>query len=847
MLLEVLLEGLELSVEDAGEGDGWAELALSGVAALLLLQPTASPKLSSAIVRIFFILRVLSIEGLFIGMKSMRMGMAEIRQLWQLASPGMQLTFMRFPSQRSSASALLLLSITLTITLFAGCSGHRLAQRAQRLEDQGKYLEAAVLYQQLAGRYEGQPKKQSVLETRMGEMLLRADHAQEAFSAFEKAAELDNSNILAQLRLAQLYIAANSPQKSYEHLVAVLNQQPNQPEAVAALGAYYSAVGEVQRAEQEFQRALALEPQRQSTAVALADLYDDGGQVEKAREVLVRAAEAGKSDPLAWLALGRLEEEQGNGAAAESAYRKAVNADDSPETNLRLAQHLLRSAKIKEAEEALKRADSKRPLGSTWLADFELGAGHGVRAANHYQTVLQTRLASGAKQSADETAAIAARVIEADLGMASESATGDRQSRTALAKLHLDEYRARLDPTTTHVLETEIALLDGDITKAGSTADQAVASGPESAAAYFVRGQVQQARGDDAEAVSQWTTALTKDPEYTPALLAMGEIDFSQREYAAAEKQAAAVVRREPANLNALLLYARVLAANQNYAGAQAIATRAQAVAHDSAEPYVVLGQIEMQQQRPALALIEFQQAVVLDPQSREAMEGLTTVYRKGKMTHELIAKLEHTAEAPPRSSALMEIAGRLYSDRRQFSDAERCFKKALQIDRQRATAAMALAENAMAQQKGQAFDKLQSLTGKLGGSADALLTALHAQEENQPELAIANYEAAIRRGEASGVAANNLAWLYAEKGQSLDRALELARFAHDHDPRNLAVTDTLGFVYLARREYSQAVDVLKEAVQSASVGHAAPDAQTQALLQQHLAEAYARVGESSH
>jgi tetratricopeptide (TPR) repeat protein len=718
-----------------------------------------------------------------------------------------------------------------------------MAQRAQRLEDQGQYLEAAVLYQQLAARYEGQPKKQSIAETRMGEVLLRGDHAQEAFSAFEKAAEHDSSNTLAQLRLAQLYIAANSPQKSYDHLVAVLNQQPNQPEAVAALGAYYSAIGEVARAEKEFQRALEIEPQRQSTAVALADLYDNAGEVDKAREVLLRSAQAGKNDPLAWMALGRLEEEQGNGEAAENAYRNAVKADDSPETNLRLAQHLLRSAKIKDAEEALTRADSKKPLSSTWLADFELNAGQGVRASVHYQTVLQTRMAGAGKRSPDETAAIAARVIEADLGTASESPVRDRQNPAALARLHLDQYRSQLDPTTTHILEAEIALLDGDIAQAARAADDAVASGSDSAPAYFVRGQVRKAQGDDSDAVSQWTTALTKDPEYTPALLAMAEIDFAQKQYAAAEKQVAAVVRREPANLNALLLYARVLSANEDSLAARAIVARAKAVARNASEPYVVLGQIEMKQHRPALALIEFQQAVILDPQSREALEGLTAVYREGKMTHELIARLEHTAAAPPRSSALMEIAGRLYSDHHEYNDAERCFTKALEIDRQRATAAMALAENAMAHNKGQAFDTLQSLAGKLGGSADALLAALRAQEQNQPEQAIANYETAIQRGEATGVAANNLAWLYAEKGQSLDRALELARFAHDHDPKNLAVTDTLGFVYLARREYTQAVNVLKDAVQSASASHAMPDAQTQTLLRQHLAEAYARAG----
>ena len=56
------------------------------------------------------------------------------------------------------------------------------------------------------------------------------------------------------------------------------------------------------------------------------------------------------------------------------------------------------------------------------------------------------------------------------------------------------------------------------------------------------------------------------------------------------------------------------------------------------------------------------------------------------------------------------------------------------------------------------------------------------------------------------GVAANNLAWIYAQRSINLDRALELAKSAHQSLSRDPGVMDTLGYVYLRRREYDQAI-----------------------------------------
>ena len=45
-------------------------------------------------------------------------------------------------------------------------------------------------------------------------------------------------------------------------------------------------------------------------------------------------------------------------------------------------------------------------------------------------------------------------------------------------------------------------------------------------------------------------------------------------------------------------------------------------------------------------------------------------------------------------------------------------------------------------------------------------------------------------------VAANNLAWMYAETGENLDMALQLAQAAARRLPNNPAIQDTLGWIY---------------------------------------------------
>ena len=93
------------------------------------------------------------------------------------------------------------------------------------------------------------------------------------------------------------------------------------------------------------------------------------------------------------------------------------------------------------------------------------------------------------------------------------------------------------------------------------------------------------------------------------------------------------------------------------------------------------------------------------------------------------------------------------------------------------------------------------------------------AERRGDVNAAIHSYELAVGAGESSGVAANNLAWEYANQGVKLDVALQLAATAVDRNPKNPAAFDTLGVVQLKRRSYTEAVASLNKAISLMS-GH---------------------------
>ena len=738
------------------------------------------------------------------------------------------------------------------LTGLIGCSSaNQLLARAESLQSQGHFASALALYQQLLDRTPaGENHRRSELYLRVADCESQLDRIPEAFHAIQRAEESDPGNITAHLRLGEYYLAGGASERAREQAEFVLRSGGHDPDALALIGSAWAASGQHELAEEAYQRVLHLEPGRVNVALALADIYNQDDQIEEARHVLYEVASAQPRSSQPWVALGRLAEQQGDGASAEENYRRAIAAEDTAETNLRLAQFLQRTARINEAEQVLRHIDSLPDSEATALPDFQLLSGDVPAAVQGYQKVLddtrqkQTQRLPAPQhgQLAAQRARLVSRLAEADLGQADANAGSEHQAAIERARRRLDEFRSDLDAASISILNAEIALADANLPLAAIYAGGAVSLAPDSASAHYVLGQVKYRSGQRDEARKEWEDALDYDSHFVPARLDLGQLALEAHDAKQAEHYVIEAVRDEPGNVRALTLFASVLAGQGRNDVAAVIARRALALESSSPDAHIVLGRVALAQEHLAEALVQFEHALLLQPHSSDAIAGLAAVYRRGDFSRAMLRKMERQASAPPASATLMEIAGLLYQQHGWRADAERCLEQALRIDPSRSTAAGALA-------------KLQASSGHLDSAASSLaaadtqsavlLEAIRAEDQNRLDQAIAGYERAVRQGDQTGVASNNLAWLYAERGQDLGRALSLAQKAAEQAPENPAVLDTLGMVHLQMRQYSNAISALKNAHELAlRQGHSESDRELLREIRQHLSVAYLRAGQ---
>ena len=138
-----------------------------------------------------------------------------------------------------------------------------------------------------------------------------------------------------------------------------------------------------------------------------------------------------------------------------------------------------------------------------------------------------------------------------------------------------------------------------------------------------------------------------------------------------------------------------------------------------------------------------------------------------------------------------------------------------------------------------EAVAEFEKLAQRQPGSATVMTmvgSLLHKQ--NRTEQAQAWYERALAVDPQAAMAANNLAYLYAERGADLDVALGLAQTAKSRLPDDSAVNDTLGWVYHKRGIRELAITTLQESVKRDP---------SRALYHYHLGMAYAGIGDIQH
>ena len=86
-------------------------------------------------------------------------------------------------------------------------------------------------------------------------------------------------------------------------------------------------------------------------------------------------------------------------------------------------------------------------------------------------------------------------------------------------------------------------------------------------------------------------------------------------------------------------------------------------------------------------------------------------------------------------------------------------------------------------------------------------------EQQGKVDAAMKRYEDVLAIDSRAGTAANNLAWILADRGQDLDRALQLAQIAVAVAPETPQIIDTLGWVYYRRNQPELAIPLFQRCI----------------------------------
>lgn len=626
-------------------------------------------------------------------------------------------------------------------------------------------------------------------QVKVGEMLLVARQYEEAASRADKALAARPNHVPALVLRANALAGLNRIEDALSELELAIRTEPDRSESYASLGLMQFMRGDPARAEAAFKKAVETNQQSTQARLALASFYAAGGQRERAEEQFKAALAINSKDLLA---------------------------------NRALAYFYIASRRAPEAEPYLKVVADVAPsdTGKVILADYYIG----MRRLDDARRLLETIAANGTSAFATAKLRLAA------LGLSS----GDPEA----AMRSVEDVLAR-QPSHTDALIAKAELLAraGRWDDALAAARAAVASNQHSATAQFALGQALALKRDETNAIAAFNRALQLNPRLANAELELARIHLAHGRLKEAEQFAHAAITKLAGYVEAHLLLARIHLMNGQPAKAEpSLKALAQAFP-DSPAVQTEVGLLEMSKRNRLAARAAFMRVLERDPTYIEALAGLNKLDIEEKRTDAVKARMTDALRPKPQDGRMLLLASRTYASLGDLPTAEAMLQKAIASDPNNLDAYGMLGRlYATEQRLGDATAQFEKLAEKQPTSAAAhTIVGMLLDMQNRTSEAQQKYERALAVDPRAAVAANNLAWIYAETGGNLDIALQLAQNAKSQLPERPEVNDTLGWVYYKKGLSAMAVPPLLQSVQRDP---------TNATYHYHLGMAYAGSGE---
>jgi tetratricopeptide (TPR) repeat protein len=306
---------------------------------------------------------------------------------------------------------------------------------------------------------------------------------------------------------------------------------------------------------------------------------------------------------------------------------------------------------------------------------------------------------------------------------------------------------------------------------------------------------------------------ISTNPNYTDAILLLAQINLRTGHSEMVIEPLTDLLKRNPYLRAAALILAAAYGSLDRFDDAAVVIGEQVRLAPQDPKAQVELGLTLHQAKRNDEARQAFEKAAELGPDDLEPINELVGMDLADKRYAVAMQRVQQELQKRPDSAMVLFMEARIYAAQKDWARAESAARQAIGLDAKFAPAYDLLISVYREENKlPQAISELEASLVKDPNSQRTLLTmSLVYEQMKDYAKARDTYEKLLALNPNSVVGLNNLAILYCERLNQLDRAYELAQKARNLAPGNGSIADTLGWVLYKRGDYQQALTLLQE------------------------------------
>ncbi|HWF11876.1 MAG TPA: tetratricopeptide repeat protein [Bryobacteraceae bacterium] len=524
-----------------------------------------------------------------------------------------------------------------------------------------------------------------------------------------------------------------------------------------------------------------------------------------------------------------------------------------------LGQYYVRAKRIGDAEAILKTRIAKNPESNLYrieLARFYTKAGRGVDA----RAVLDAMIADPKRfpkahlDAGDfyvEGRQWAEARSEFNLGEQSDPKSGTLYAKRLLAVALTTKDSASAAQLLDRILKqdpndhdsaaarADLQMASGDPAKKALAMDtfrKLVEAMPENARYHYEYAEALRAGGQNDPAAAQYLLAVQRQPANIPALENLAELSIRRQALDDAITYADRALALNPSDARMSLVKSAALAAKGRFDETRSILRGVETQNPRLRDTQLQLALLDVEQKHYSQAEARFRKYYVGGKGDVKALEGLIAIYRAQRQLDQALTLLRQDLEKGPQYDSVRLLLAEVAHESGNNDLAIEQYRRLEQS--QPKAPAIAIQLGVVCQEKGDLkcaigeFERAKTLAPETAAVWGYLGKAL--EDVGRPAEAIASYQKSLELDKRNPWVMNNLAFLLADKGERLDDALKLASDALRLNPASASFSDTLGWVYLKKKDFQSALHLFQGARDKD------PDA---AAYRMHLGEALLATG----